>query len=71
MRYCNAKWPTLDQLIELANDVSLKDLFDDKSLEGFWVYAGTVKLQTPSYATYILPFTTTYLSEQAFSVVVD
>ncbi|XP_077150810.1 SCAN domain-containing protein 3-like [Ranitomeya variabilis] len=57
-----------DQLLEIANDGSLKSIFETSNLPTFWI---KVKAEYPGIATKalktLLPFPTSYLCETGFS----
>ncbi|XP_077137281.1 SCAN domain-containing protein 3-like [Ranitomeya variabilis] len=57
-----------DQLLEIANDGSLKSMFETSNLPTFWI---KVKAEYPGIATKalktLLPFPTSYLCETVFS----
>ncbi|GBM72071.1 SCAN domain-containing protein 3, partial [Araneus ventricosus] len=59
-----------DQLLEIANDDGLKTTFETTTLPVFWIKA---MLEYPEIANRalksLLPFPTTYLCEEGFSVV--
>jgi hypothetical protein len=56
------------QLIELSCDRGLKTKFESAKLSDFWLYASTEYPQLSEAAIVVLlPFTTTYLCETAFS----
>ena len=56
------------QILELKNDLSLKDLYKQSTLEKFWSGMLTAYPKVSSYAiTQLLPFTSTYLCECGFS----
>ena len=56
-----------DQMIEIANDVGLKSVFEQTSLAGFWkTKAEYPEISLKALKT-LLPFPTTYLCEAGFS----
>ena len=57
-----------DELIDLQNDSTAKDLFDDNTVKEFWIhligsYPNVAKVALRS----VLPFVSTYLCESGFS----
>lgn len=60
-----------DELIELQNDSSVKDAFDEKPIEEFWptVVNSYPKIAENALHT-LLPFVSTYLCESGFSTMV-
>ena len=57
-----------EQILELKNNLSVKDLYKQSTLENFWSSMLTAYPEVSSYTiTRLLPFTSTYLCECGFS----
>ena len=57
-----------DELIDLQNDSTAKDLFDDNTVEEFWIHMIGSYPNVPKVALRsVLPFVSTYLCESGFS----
>lgn len=57
-----------DELIDLVNNGTLKNIFNDKKLIDFWIIVKNEQKQLAEKALrYLIPFCTTYRCEQAFS----
>ena len=57
-----------EQILELKNNLSVKDLYKQSKLENFWIGMLTAYPEVSSYAiTRPLPFTSAYLCECGFS----
>ena len=61
-----------DELIDLRNDSSSRDLYEDVSVTEFWIQVSSSYPQiTRNSLMKLLPFTTTWLCESAFSALLN